>query len=145
MHRRPTRLIRNSSTNITSSRAIISKVQNYEGRLDQYEYDRAHPATWWHTAYFHAAPEWYVGFHEHNLIGAEVDERDGMIVGHVADIDRAPDGRVTRVEVALHHDRAAWIDADLIRYDRDDRIAFVDMSPNELYDRSHDRGSDYRP
>jgi hypothetical protein len=122
-----------------------NRVDDYHARLDRYEYDRAHPAWWWHTAYINAAPEWYIGFHDRNLVGAEVDEHDGMIVGHITDVDRAPDGRVERVQVSLRHDRVAWVGADRIRYDRADRIAFVDMSPDELYGRSHDRDGDYRP
>jgi hypothetical protein len=119
------------------------RMRNYHARMNQYEYDRAHPAWWWRTAYFHAAPEWYVSYRERNLIGAEVDERDGRVIGHIQDIDRTPSGRVDRVEIALHGDRAAWVDAYHIRYDRTDRIAFVDMSPGELYDRARD--NDYRP
>jgi len=117
----------------------------YENRLDQYEYDRAHPAWWWRSAYFHAAPEWYVEFRGRDLIGTQVAERDGRIVGRVGDIDRAPDGRIEQVQILLSRDRVAWVDASDIRYDRTDRIAFVDIGPGALYARSRDRSYDYRP
>lgn len=120
------------------------KQRNYEDRLDQYEYDRAHPAWWWRTAYFHAAPEWYVGFHDEGLIGTEVDERDGRHVGRVMSFERGPDGRIARVKILLHHDRITWLDADDMRYDRIDHIAFVDVPRDELYANSRDR-YDVRP
>jgi len=118
--------------------------RNYEERLDRYEYDRAHPAWWWQSAYFHAAPEWYVDFHDRALVGSEVDERDGRHIGEVMSVERAPDGRVERVEILLRNDRVTWVDADDIRYDRVDRIAFVDLPRDELYSNSRER-YDYRP
>lgn len=119
--------------------------QRYEDRLDQYEYDRTHPAWWWHSAYFNAAPRWYLDRDYDDLIGTEVDERDGLRVGRVNNVERGPDGRVERVEIGLHQGRVAWVDAYDIRYDGRDRIAFVDIGPNALYARSRDRSYDYRP
>jgi hypothetical protein len=117
----------------------------YEDRLNQYEYDRVHPDWWWRSAYFHAAPEWYIDVHDRSVIGTEVDERDGRRVGRIGNLDRASDGRIERVEIVLTHNRAAWVDASDIRYDGADRIAFVDLGPDALYARSRDRSYDYRP
>jgi hypothetical protein len=119
--------------------------ERYDERLDQYEYDRTHPRWWWRAAYFNAAPRWYLDARYDDLIGAEVDERDGLRVGQIANVERGPDGRVERVEVTLHDNRVAWVDAFDIRYDGRDRIAFVGVGPSELYARSHDRSYDYRP
>ncbi|MBV9330069.1 MAG: hypothetical protein JOZ55_00790 [Alphaproteobacteria bacterium] len=115
----------------------------YEDRMYRYEYERSHPAYWWRSAYFHAAPEYY--YRDRDPVGIDVDERDGFRVGRIGAVERAPDGRVDRVEIVLNGDRAAWVDAFHIRYDRIDRIAFVDLPRGELYDRSHDLGYDYRP
>lgn len=116
----------------------------YEDRLDRYEYDRTHPATWWYSAYDHAAPEWYAGYRGSDLVGTDVDERDGRHVGQIMSFDRAPDGRIERVKILLHHDRVTWVDADEIRFDRGDRIAFVDVPRDELYASSRNR-DEYRP
>jgi len=118
--------------------------RNYEDRLDRYEYDRAHPAWWWRSAYFNAAPEWYVDFRGSDLIGTDVDEQDGRHLGRVIDFRRGPGGRIERVKILLHNDRATWVDADDIRYDRIDRIAFVDLPRDELYENSQET-YDYRP
>jgi hypothetical protein len=114
---------------------------DYDRRLEGYEYDRAHPYTWWRSAYFHAAPDWYFRYRgDDEILGAEVAERDGRRVGEVVDVEHAPSGRVDRIQVQLDRQRVVWLDVSHVRYDRSDRIAFVDLGVGDLYDRSN-----YRP
>lgn len=110
----------------------------YHRQLMHYEYNRSHPRDWWATSYDRATLDGFYAIPRRDLIGLEVDERDGLKIGEVHDVVRAPDGRVARIEVALHNDRATWIDADHLRYDADDRMMFTDVPADVLYDRSHD-------
>jgi len=114
--------------------------EQYDRHLEGYYYDRAHPRTWWRSAWFSAEPDWYLHESRSALIGTEVVERDGRRVGEIVETERAPDGHVDRVQIALSPRESVWLDALHIRFDRADRIAFVDVPEGELYDRAN-----YRP
>lgn len=114
--------------------------EQYDRHLEGYYFDRAHPHGWWQRAYFRAAPDWYWHAYSSALIGAEVAERDGRRVGEITEIARGPDGHIDRVEIALGAHDSTWVDVEHIRFDRADRIAFVDLDESELYDRAN-----YRP
>ncbi len=113
----------------------------YDRHWQEYEYNRAHPYTWWRTAYFHAAPDWYYRYRGGDLVGTEVAERDGKSVGRIGAFERSPEGSIDRVQLLLGGgDRTVWLDVQHIRFDGADRIAFVDLPEGELYDRAN-----YRP
>jgi hypothetical protein len=114
---------------------------HYHTQLMHYEYDRTHPRDWWSTSYDRATLDDFYHVDRGDLIGREVDERDGLMIGEVRDIERAPDGRVARVEIALHDNRSAWIHADNLRYDAIDHTFFTDVPADTLYDHSHESGS----
>jgi hypothetical protein len=114
--------------------------EQYDRHLEGYYYDREHPRTWWRSAWFSAEPDWYLHESRSALIGTEVVERDGRRVGEITETERAPDGHVDRVQIALSPRETVWLDAQHIRFDRADRIAFVDVPEGELYDRAN-----YRP
>jgi len=117
----------------------------YQNRLERYEYDRSHPSEWWRARYDHATLDSFYSVPRHNLIGKEVDERDGLRLGHIRDVERASDGRVERVDVALNFNRATWIDAMNLRYDSSAQVMFTDVPADELYDRSRDNYGNPRP
>jgi hypothetical protein len=110
----------------------------YQSRLERYEYDRSHPSEWWSANYDHATLTSFYSIPHHDLIGKEVDGRDGMRLGRIRDVEREQDGQVERVDVALAFNRAAWIDARHLRYDAADQVMFTDVSADELYDGSRD-------
>jgi hypothetical protein len=112
----------------------------YDRHLEGYYFARAHPRTWWRAAYFRAAPDWYWTPSQSALIGTDVVERDGRRVGQIVETDRTPEGHVDRVQIALNGHEAVWLNAEHIRLDHADRIAFVDLPEDELYDRAN-----YRP
>ncbi len=114
--------------------------ERYERHLEGYEYDRAHPHSWWRRAYFSAVPDWYYRYEGGELIGTEVAERDGNRVGTIGQVERAPDGHIDRIQVVLTSHRAVWLDVQHVRFNGADRIAFVDLPQDQLYDRSN-----YRP
>jgi catechol 2,3-dioxygenase-like lactoylglutathione lyase family enzyme len=112
----------------------------YDRHLQAYEYNRAHPYTWWRTAYFHAVPDWYYRYRGGDLVGTEVAERDGRTVGHIGALERSPEGSIDRVQVVLGDNRAVWLDVQHVRFNGADHVAFVDLPEGELYDRAN-----YRP
>jgi hypothetical protein len=120
------------------------KIQ-YQNRLERYEYDRSHPSDWWRARYDRATLGSFYSVPRHDLIGKEVDERDGLRLGRVQDVERAPDGHVERVDVALNFNRAAWIDAANLRYDANAQVMFTDVPADDLYDRSRDDFRNPRP
>jgi hypothetical protein len=117
----------------------------YQNRLQRYEYDRSHPDSWWRARYDHATLGSFYAVPRHNLIGKEVDERDGLRLGHIRDVERTADGRVERVDVALNFNRATWIEAENLRYDSTVQVMFTDVSADELYDSSRDGYLNTRP
>jgi PRC-barrel domain protein len=122
-----------------------SQKNQYQNRLERYEYDRSHPSDWWHARYDHATLDGFYAVPRQNLIGKEVDERDGLRLGHIRDVEHTPDGRVERVDVALNFNRATWIDATNLRYDASAQVMFTDVPADELYDRSRDGNFYPRP
>ncbi len=115
----------------------------YRDRLAHYYYDRRHPAEWWRAHYYSASLDGFYRLPRAELLGREVTERDGLVIGTISDVDRYPDGRVARVRVSLNGGRAAWIDRANLRYDADDRVVFTDLPADDLYDRS--RSDFYNP
>jgi hypothetical protein len=114
--------------------------EQYDRHLDGYYFARNHPRAWWQQAYFRAAPDWYWRPSGAALVGTEVAERDGRRVGEVSGVEHAPDGHIDRVQIALNDHDSTWVNVEHIRFDRADRIAFVDLDETELYDRAN-----YRP
>jgi len=122
-----------------------SQKDQYQNRLERFEYDRSHPSDWWRARYDHATLDSFYAVPRHNLIGKEVDERDGLRLGHIRDVEYAPDGRVERIDVALNFNHATWIDARNLRYDSSAQVMFTDVPADELYDRARDGHFYLRP
>jgi len=110
----------------------------YQNRLARYEYDRSHPREWWSARYDHATLLSFYSVPHHDLIGKEVDGRDGLRLGRIRDVERASNGQVERVDVALNDNHAAWVEARHLRYDTDAEVMFTDVPADELYDSSRD-------
>jgi hypothetical protein len=115
----------------------------YRDRLSQYYYDRRHPSEWWRARYYSASLDGFYRLPRRDLLGREVAERDGLVVGRIVDVDRYPDGHIARVEVSLDGGRVAWVDSANLRYDATDQVLFTDMPADDLYDRS--RSAFYNP
>jgi len=109
----------------------------YRDRLAHYYYDRRHPSEWWRAHYYSASVDGFYRLPRHDLIGSELAERDGLVVGRITDVDRYPDGHIARVQVSLDGGRVAWIDSASLRYDAADRILFTDIPADDLYERSN--------
>src|SRR5690242_11821483 len=57
--------------------------EQYDRHLQSYYYASTHPRTWWRSAYFHAAPDWYWHEPQSALVGIDVVESDGRRVGEI--------------------------------------------------------------
>jgi len=117
----------------------------YHARLALYYYDRRHPSEWWRAHYYSASLDGFYRLPRHELIGAELAERDGLVVGRISDVQRYPDGHIARIEVSLDGGRVAWVESANLRYDAADRILFTDIPADDLYDRSRRGFYDPRP
>jgi hypothetical protein len=113
--------------------------QHYQNQKDRYwderadyNYDRTHPATWWHDHYEHASLNRFYDIPRSELVDLRVASEDGFTVGRIREVDKHDDGRVAAVRVEFRDGESAWVKARDLRYDADDRIVFTDLSVHEL-------------
>jgi hypothetical protein len=105
----------------------------------EYNFDRSHPYAWWHERYARATLNRLHDIPRTELIDLRVVRDDGFVLGHIRNVDRAPDGRVMAVQVRFRNGDLIWVKARTLRYDVDDRIVFTDLSYPEI--RELDRNS----
>jgi hypothetical protein len=108
--------------------------QHYQDRRAEYDYDRSHPAGWWHDRYAQASLNHFYDIPRAELVDLRVMRDDGYTVGRIREIDRHDDGRVSAVRVTFRDGESAWVKARDLRYDPDDRIVFTDLSVGELHE-----------
>jgi hypothetical protein len=120
------------------------ELDRYRYHMARYEYDRAHPSAWWRVRYDGADADALIRVPPPDLIGHEIEDRNGVLLGRIYSIERTPDGNIARIQVAIGYDRAAWIHPDELRYDAADSIVFADMGADDLYDRSRRVDADRR-
>ncbi len=97
---------RTSSSNISSSNSSIrNDQQHYQNQKDRYwderadyNYDRTHPATWWHDHYEHASLNRFYDIPRSELVDLRVASEDGFTVGRIREVDKHDDGRVAAVQ-----------------------------------------------
>jgi len=111
-------------------------MNTYEHQQAAYEWQRRHPETWWRTRYGRARYiETYV-IDRPAVLSLAVTDRSGYLLGHVEEVDRSPSGHIMRLRIRLAPARVAWIEGSALRYDPDDRLLMVDLSPREIWQRS---------
>ena len=67
------------------------------------------------------------------LSQAPVEGPDGRWVGRVRNVETAPDGRPSRVEIALNRRVSVWVQPGDLRFDADNHILFTDMTRADLW------------
>jgi hypothetical protein len=129
----------------------------YQQQQDQYQHDQAHyqhqkaqyehdihrydEARFYFNDYPHAYPYRYadlrplyaVSITSERLADAPIEGPDGQFLGHVRNVETAPDGRLTRVEVALNRRVSVWVAADNLRFDVQERVLFTDLTRADLW------------
>ena len=76
------------------------------------------------------------GFTRADLIGRNVYDRSGRVVGPIVNDARFVGGGFAGVEVALSGDRALWITPFDLRYNASEGILFTRLSPRQSEERS---------
>lgn len=67
------------------------------------------------------------------LSHAPVEGPDGRWVGRVRNVETGPDGRPSRVEIALNRRVSVWVQPGDLRFDADNHILFTDMTRADLW------------
>jgi hypothetical protein len=108
-------------------------LQYYRDQRAEYNYDRRHPETWWHSRYERASLQHFYDIPRAELVDLRVIRDNGYRIGLIRDIDRADDGRVVRVKIALRNGDSAWVPARDLRYDPENHLVFTDLSVKDIY------------
>jgi len=69
----------------------------------------------------------------HQLARAPVEDPSGRWVGHVRNVETAPDGRPARLEIALNRRVSVWVSPGHFRFDPDDHVLFTDLTRADLW------------
>jgi hypothetical protein len=126
--------------------------QDYQDQRDQYENEKdryRHNLSWydqarWNYDYPHAFVYEFdeprlVQLHmmsepSQQLAGAPVEGPNGVWVGRGRNIETAPDGRPSRVEIALNRRVSVWVDPHDLRFDPDEHVVYTDLTRHALWD-----------
>jgi hypothetical protein len=118
--------------------------QNYDVQRDRYEHNiRWYDQSRW--AYDYPRPIAYeydeprlmrldmIAEPSQQLASVPVEGPNGMWVGRIRNVETAPDGRPARIEVALNHRVSVWVNPRSIRFDPRARVAFTNMTREDLW------------
>ncbi|HWU25041.1 MAG TPA: hypothetical protein VN154_01445 [Rhizomicrobium sp.] len=124
--------------------------QEYRNQRAQYEYDDNH---YWNNLGWYDQARWnyvypqpysydfsglrlqrlYVLEEPSQLVDVPVEGPNGVWVGRIRNVDTDVDGHPARVEVALNRRVSVWVDPDDLRLDPDARVAFTNLTRDELW------------
>jgi hypothetical protein len=77
-----------------------------------------------------------LGLTRNQLLGRDVVDRDGRVLGAIVNDARFVNGDLAGVEIALGNDRALWITVPDLRYNTGDGILFTRLSPQQTDERA---------
>jgi hypothetical protein len=120
-----------------------NKMDQYNAQSDQYARDRAR----YHADRADYAHNWavfygYRDFRDVNdmssgeLMGLRVSAHDGVNIGRIRDVNRAPNGAIVRVAIRLDDGGVAWVDSDDLRFSPSTRHVMTDLSRGQIDDMS---------
>jgi hypothetical protein len=67
------------------------------------------------------------------LADVPIEGPDGRWVGRVRNVETAPDGRPARIVVALNRRVSVWVNPRRLRFDPRERIAFTNLTREDLW------------
>jgi len=125
--------------------------QDYQNQRDQYDRQRArydrnirwYDQTRW--AYVYPAAVVYrfdaprmlrvdmISEPSQQLADVPIEGPNGEWVGRIRNVETAPDGRAGRVEVALNRRVSVWVSPRRFRFDPRDRVAFTNLTREDLW------------
>jgi hypothetical protein len=118
--------------------------QNYDVQRDRYEHNiRWYDQSRW--AYAYPSPVVYeydaphlmrldmIAEPSQQLADVPIEGPNGVWVGRIRNVETGPDGRPARIEVALNHRVSVWVNPRRIRFDPNGRVAFTNMTRQDLW------------
>ena len=111
----------------------------YEHDSDRYRAERSAYAHHWDVFFGYRGFRDVSGLSSSELIGQPVSARGGARIGRIRAVDADSMDRIARVEVSTGEGRAAWIDADDLRFDPASRAVYTDLTRDQVDDMSHPR------
>ena len=118
--------------------------QNYDVQRDRYEHNiRWYDQSRW--AYDYPSPIVYeydqprlmrldmIAEPSQQLASVPIEGPNGVWVGRIRNVETGPDGRPARIEVALNHRVSVWVNPRRIRFDPNARVAFTNMTRQDLW------------
>jgi hypothetical protein len=118
--------------------------QNYDAQRDRYEHNiRWYDQERW--AYAYPSPVVYeydqprlmrldmLAEPSQQLAQVPIEGPNGVWVGRIRNIETGPDGRPARIEVALNRRVSVWVSPRRIRFDPNGRVAFTNLTRQDLW------------
>ena len=123
--------------------AYERSLNNYDARKAAYEndraryeaqrhdYDRDRTARWGAFDHYDRYRE-VLSLHSADLVGLNVSTMGGRRIGRIRDVDYSSDGHVYPIAIDVGYHRIAWLYADDVRYDPDNRAVLIDLSRDQV-------------
>ncbi|HEX3430992.1 MAG TPA: hypothetical protein VHT03_08900 [Rhizomicrobium sp.] len=102
--------------------------------LAQYEWSYPAPLAYHYGEGYGLRPLYLIAEPSTQLWRAPVEGPGGHWVGRVRNVEIAPDGRPSRVEIALNRRVSVWVRPGDLRFDPDERILYTDLTREALWD-----------
>jgi hypothetical protein len=129
------------------------QMQHYQTQQQRYEYDRARynanlaaydlaqyewsypaPVVYNYGTGYGLQPLYLIAEPSEQLWQAPVAGPGGRWVGRVRNVEIAPDGRPSRIEIALNRRVSVWVHPGDLRFDPNQRILYTELSREQLWD-----------
>jgi hypothetical protein len=101
--------------------------------LAQYEWNYPAPVVYRYDGYG-LQPLYLMAEPSQQLWQVPVAGPGGHWVGRVRNVETAPDGRPSRVEIALNRRVSVWVHPGDLRFDPYERVLYTDLSREDLWD-----------
>jgi hypothetical protein len=102
--------------------------------LAQYEWSYPAPVVYHYGSGYGLQPLYLLAQPSQQLWRAPVAGPGGRWVGRVRNVEIAPDGRPSRVEVALNRRVSVWVRPGDLRFDPSQRILYTELTRDQLWD-----------
>lgn len=129
------------------------QMQNYQAQQQRYRYDRERynqrlaaydlaqyewsypaPLAYHYGEGYGLQPLYLMAEPSEQLWRAPVEGPGGHWVGRVRNVEIGPDGRPSRVEIALNREVSVWVRPGDLRFDPYQRILYTDLTRPDLWD-----------
>jgi hypothetical protein len=102
--------------------------------LAQYEWGYPEPFVYHYGSGYGLQPLYLLAEPSQQLWQVPVEGPSGRWVGRVRNVEIGPDGRPSRVEIALNRRVSVWVHPGDLRFDPNDRILYTELTRENLWD-----------